>query len=239
MSTEQNQMADSNDAKPRVLTGYIYYGENDDLGKMFEVIKDFRVRHGLKFAHYKGYVFFMISSEYIGEFAKVRPFKISKFKSSSEYKCTKEVADKLMEHRNSFIRMEWDESGSVVFKSRTKTFFHNFLVRKVFKESEVEFDKDSHVIHRYIPESKDDEHEGQTKVTSTPTPIATSTPAPETTGFVKVERKRGKKAEEDGESKPKGKYTKKVQKEPEVQEQAQEAPKIRGRRVANKAQAAK
>lgn len=226
MSTEQNQMADSNVNKPRVLTGFIYYNENDDLSKIFEVIKDFRTRHGLKFSHYKGYIFFMMSSEYIDEFGKVRPFKISKFKSSSEYTCTKDVADKLMGQRNSFIRVNWDENGHLTFRSRTKGFFHNHLVRKLFKDADIEFDNDSYTIHRYNPENGDEEKDTQAtrQVQATPAPQSA-----DTTGFVKVERKRIVKT--PSEDKPRTDKPRTAK--PRVQKESEEveAPKIRGKRA--------
>lgn len=230
MTTEQ-QIADPNVIGPRVLTGFVYYNENDDLAKIFDVIKDFRVRHGLKYSHYKGYIFFMMSSEFLDEFSKVRPFRISKFKSSSEYSCSKDVADKLIEQRNSFIKMRWDESG-ITFRSRTKTFFHNHLVRKLFKDAEIELNQESYTVHRFNQEDEVNRVEGEQEVKTQ------NQSKGNTEEFVKVENKRGRKPKtqdfnNDFESKSKTKYTPKVKVQKETD--SKEAPKIRGVRTgANK-----
>jgi len=83
---EQQQMADT---KPRIMTGYIHYGESDDLTKLFDILNEFRKNNGLKYSHQSNasMVFFNVSSEHLDAFSQVRPFKISRFQSKSEYKC--------------------------------------------------------------------------------------------------------------------------------------------------------
>jgi hypothetical protein len=221
MSTE-NQMADSNVTTPRVLTGFIYYNETDDLSKIFEVIKDFRTRHGLKYTHYKGYIFFMLLSDFMGEFSKVRPFRISKFKSSSEYTCSKEVADKLIEQRNSFIKVKWDEAGYLVFMSRTKTFFHNYLVRKLFKDAEMELNQELYKVNRFTPENNDKEQENVVMQNNT---------EPVKSEFTKIEKRGRKPLENKDNVKPKSKYTPKDKNVFKQNDNVEEVPKIRGKRV--------
>jgi len=221
MSTE-NQMADSNVTTPRVLTGFIYYNETDDLSKIFEVIKDFRTRHGLKYTHYKGHIFFMLLSDFMGEFSKVRPFRISKFKSSSEYTCSKEVADKLIEQRNSFIKMKWDEAGYLVFMSRTKTFFHNYLVRKLFKDAEIELNQELYKVNRFTSENNDKEQENVVMENNT---------EPVKSEFTKIEKRGRKPLENKDNVKPKSKYIPKDKNAVKQNDNVEEVPKIRGKRV--------
>ena len=146
---EQNQLTDI--TKPKIMTGYIHYNKSDDLGKLFETLNDFRKNSGLKYSHQGnvGMVFFNVGLEHLDELSEVRPFKISKFHSKSEYKCDKETSDKLMGQKDSFVRMTWDESTtSLTFLSRTTSRVHGNLVRRIFKDSQQNFDRDAYSVVR-------------------------------------------------------------------------------------------
>lgn len=192
--TDQNQMADSKSNKPRIITCFVHYNKDDDQTKIFDVLKDFRTRHGLKFSHHQGYIFFTLSSEYLDELSKVRPFKVSKFQTKSEFACTKEVADKLIGQKDSFVRMFWNEEDEkITFVSRTLSRIHGQLVRRIFKDSDQQFDRDSYKIIREPREGEDNEEQGQKQTQDQP---KTETEV-KTGGFVKVERKRKTEASEN------------------------------------------
>ncbi len=240
MSTEQNNMADA--TTPRVMTCFIRYNENDDQSKIFDILKDFRTRHGLKFSHYKGYIFFTLSSEHMGELAKVRPFTVSKFKTSSEYSCTAEVAAKIKKQRDSFVRMRWNEEDEkIVFTSRTKAKTHNHLVRRIFKDAEQEFNNDSYTFNR-SPRDTDEKDEKDEKDEPEKKEVKQEKPSME--GFVKVEKKYRKKDTEDKETKEvketkekpksKAKYEAKTRVGIDMEP---EAPKVRGKRANKNASA--
>ncbi len=238
MSTEQNKMTDA--TTPRNMTCYVFYGENDDVSKIFEVLKDFRVRYGLKFSHHSGYVYFSISSEHLDELAKVRPFKVSKFHSRSEYKCSEEVANEIQKQRDSFVRTRWfEEEGKLVFTSRIKSNAHYRLVRRLFKEANQEFDNNNYT--NIIRKKDGTEHEvkhvdedEEQKV------VKVAEEKPNVEGFVKVERKqRAKKLEEEPVGKTRtpraAKETKtKYETKDKIEKEAEEAPKVRGKRVTKK-----
>ncbi len=208
--SEQKQVVENTEVKSRVITCFVYYNSDEELSKIFETINDFRTRHGLKYTHHSGYIFFNLLSDHLNEFGKVRPFRVSKYKTMSEYTCTKEVADKLVEKKNSFVRMSWNEDGTVSFNSRTIARVHSSLVYKIFREAGVEFSKDSYKVLRPEREQKDyapierdvvkvkEEKEQKEYV--------------DNAGFIKVEKKTTK-SKYNGKSK----------------EQTQDGPKIRGR----------
>lgn len=149
MSNQQEQMTETN--KPKIMTGFIHYNDVDDLTSLFEVLNGFRKNYNLKYSH-QGIVklvFFNISSEYLGELAKVRPFKISRFQTKTEYQCDKEDAEKLMSLKDSFVRMMWDEnSNTLTFMSRTVSRVHGNLVRRIFRDAEVSFNKEGYKVLR-------------------------------------------------------------------------------------------
>ena len=140
MSTETVDQVQLTENRPRFITCFIHYSDNDNQEQIFEVLKTFRKEKGLKFSHHHGYIFFTLLSSYLDEFSKVRPFKISRFQTKSEYKCSKEDADKLMSQKDSFIRMIWNEEKSVLtFLSRTTSRVHAQLVKRIFRDSQQEF----------------------------------------------------------------------------------------------------
>jgi hypothetical protein len=134
-----------NSQKHKIITGFIHFNENDEQSKLFEDLNVCRKNWSLKYTHQKNIVFFTLNSEHLGEFAKIRPFKISRFQSKSSFKCDKDVADKLMSQRDSFLRMSWDEEeNTLLFFSRTTSRVHGNLVRRVFKDSEQTFVRDNY-----------------------------------------------------------------------------------------------
>lgn len=201
---EEQQMTET---KPRIMTGYIHYGESDDLTRLFDILNEFRKNNGLKYSHQSraSMVFFNVSSEHLDAFSKVRPFKISRFQTKSEYKCDKETCDQLMGQKDSFLRMLWDEStGVLTFLSRTPSRVHGNLVRRIFKDSGVEFQRDSYSVLRNpstgrngVQDTQDDgdEQEADTHV-QVQTPVQQATPD----GFQRVESKRTRKPRESVES---------------------------------------
>lgn len=203
MSNQQEQqMAET---KPRIMTGYIHYGESDDLTKLFDILNEFRKNNGLKYSHQAKaqMVFFNISSEHLDAFSKARPFKISKFQSRTEYKCDEATSTKLMGQKDSFLRMIWDdETGILTFQSRTPSRVHGNLVRRIFRDSEVEFQRDSYsVLRNYNSGTADETQQTQ----------QTQQDEQETTpdGFQRVEKKTRKprttasKVVKETETKPK------------------------------------
>lgn len=149
--------------KTRNVTGYIHYNKDDDLTKIFDVLKDFRTRLSLKFSHHKDYIFFSLKSEHLNELAQKQPFRISHYRSKSEYKCDKTTADVLTKQSDSFLRMTWnEESGTVQFLSRTTGRIHMYLVMRIFNDSTINFDKTSYTVIK-LQNNQDNEPETQTQ----------------------------------------------------------------------------
>jgi len=158
---EQADQADQ--AKTRNVTGYIHYNKDDDLTKIFDVLKDFRTRLGLKFSHHKDYIFFSLKSEHLNELAQKQPFRISHYRSKSEYKCDKATSEKLTKQSDSFLRMTWnEETGTVQFLSRTTGRVHMYLVLRIFNDSTTKFEKQNYSVIKLQNQSDgQDGHDGQ------------------------------------------------------------------------------
>lgn len=154
MSNQEEQMVVTEtvtETKPKIMTGYIHYGESDDLTKLFDILKEFKNNNGLKYSHQSKaqMVFFNISTEHLDALSKVRPFKISKFKTTTEYKCDENTSLVLMGQKDSFLRMIWNgETETVSFLSRTPSRVHGNLVRRIFRDSGVEFQQNSYSVQR-------------------------------------------------------------------------------------------
>jgi len=177
-----------NEEKSKIICCFIHYNKDDDLTQIFDIIRDFRSRYGLKFTHHRGFIFFTLKSEHLDELAKVRPFKVSKFITRSEYKCTKEVADTIISQRDSFIRMIWDEEQELLlFQSRTKVRIHNQLVQRIFEVSTQEFNKDNYFVQKDENEEPDNTDEIEKKTNKK---IADAKSIPE--GFTPVTYKKNK-----------------------------------------------
>jgi len=145
--------------KQKILTCYINYNETDDLTQLFTILAEFRKKYGLKYSHQKNaqMVFFNIGSEHLDELSKVRPFRISKYQTRSEYRseCDDEFAEQLMKRKDSFIRLNWNKDTSVItFTSRTPPRVHLNLVRRIFRDSGLEFIKLNHTVLREYDENK-------------------------------------------------------------------------------------
>jgi len=160
------------DTKTRNVTGYIHYNKDDDLTKIFEVLKDFRTRLGLKFSHHRDYIFFSLKSEHLNELAQKQPFRISHYRSKSEYKCDKATADLLTKQSDSFLRMTWtsessdssESNGVVQFLSRTTGRIHMYLVMRIFNDSTIKFDKTNYTVIK-LQNQQDEQEQEQTKQT--------------------------------------------------------------------------
>jgi len=162
MSNQQDQQM--TEIKPKIMTGYIHYGETDDLTKLFDILNDFRKNNGLKYSHQSKaqMVFFNISSEHLDAFSKVRPFKISRFQTRTEYKCDEATSTKLMGQKDSFLRMMWnEESGTISFQSRTPSRVHGNLVRRIFRDAGIDFQRDSYYVLRNFTSSSDRDGEDE------------------------------------------------------------------------------
>ena len=158
---EEQQMAEN---KPRIMTGYIHYGESDDLTKLFDILNEFRKNNGLKYSHQSKaqMVFFNVSSEHLDAFSKVRPFKISRFQTRTDYKCDEATSSQLMGQKDSFLRMMWDEeTKTITFQSRTPSRVHGNLVRRIFRDSGLEFQRDSYSVLRNFSSRDNGEDDGE------------------------------------------------------------------------------
>ena len=167
-----NSNVNDTDAKPKIMTGYIHYdnsnnsNNSDDLTQLFKTLNDFRKNNGLKYSHQGnvGMIFFNVSSEHLEKLYKQTPYKISKFQTRTEYDCDKETADKLMGQKDSFVRMNWDEETNMLtFMSRTTSRVHGNLVRRIFKDSELTFDKTHYRILRDFVKYNGDEQDLEQK----------------------------------------------------------------------------
>lgn len=210
---EEQQMAET---KPRIMTGFIHYGESDDLTKLFDILNDFRKNNGLKYSHQSKaqMVFFNVSSEHLDAFSKVRPFKISRFQTKTEYKCDEATSTQLMGQKDSFLRMMWDEeTENISFQSRTPSRVHGNLVRRIFRDAGVEFQRDSYSVLRNFASRTEGEGEGEEQGEQTQSTHLDQESTPE--GFQRVEKKTRK---------PRN-TTSKVVKETETR------PKVRGTRA--------
>lgn len=134
----------------RLLTGFIHYTDTNDLTKLFGVLKKFREENGLKYSHQSNVnmVFFIVSSEHLNALSEKTPFKISRYQTTSKYyNCDEETSGKLLKQKDSFLRMSWDqESRELTFLSRTPFKVHGNLVRRIFKDSNVDFPKGSYSV---------------------------------------------------------------------------------------------
>ena len=193
--TETVQAPGSTDGTVRNVTGYIHFNQNDDLSKLFNTLHQFRTSHGLKYSHHRDFIFFSVKSDCLSELAKVQPFRISHYRSKSEYSCTKDLADKLLAVRDSFVRMSWMETEGVVqFLSRTIGRVHNQLVYRIFKSASEMFSRTNyHFVrtpHHTDTEDADgvvDAVETQTQ-TQAQTQTQTSAPVQNTKTFTKHPR---------------------------------------------------
>ncbi len=119
------------------MVGFINVGtDSDELTNLFGILNEFRKNNGLKYTRGEGIIFFSIKSKFLGELSKKTPFKISKFKTRSDYQCDSETANSLLKQKDSFIRMNWDaDTNTLTFMSRTHAKIHGNLIRRIFKDA--------------------------------------------------------------------------------------------------------
>mgnify|MGYP000252243111 CR=1 FL=1 len=124
------------------MVGYINVeNDTDKLTNLFGILNEFRKNNGLKYTRGEGIVFFSVKSKFLNELSEKTPFKISKFKTRSEYECDPQTANLLLEQKDSFIRMNWDADTNILtFMSRTHAKIHGNLIRRIFKDASLTLD---------------------------------------------------------------------------------------------------
>lgn len=148
----------------KIMVGYINVNESDDFTKLFEIMNEFRKTCGLKYTNQKNYgmVYFSVNSKHLDALSKVRPFRISKISTRSEYHCDADMAGELTKQKDSFIRMNWDEETSTLsFISRTLPKVHANLVRRIFNDAKMTMDKSQYSVLRDFRNKQSDEQETQ------------------------------------------------------------------------------
>jgi hypothetical protein len=166
-TTKAQTSTEMTETTVRNVTGYIHFNKDDDLSKIFAVLHKFRANYGLKYSHHRDFIFFSVKSDCLTELAKEQPFRISHYRSKSEYKCSKEVADKLLSVRDSFVRLSWMETEGVVqFLSRTIGRVHNYLVQRIFKSASETYNRSNYFYERVNHKSNETNETNETKETN-------------------------------------------------------------------------
>jgi hypothetical protein len=122
---------------------YDYKNDNqEDVKKIFASINELKSKFHLKFSNHPecGIIMLLFNRDNFAEFKKELDFSVSKYTSVTKYTCDVETAEKLKQQKDSFLRLHYDE-GMLLFTSRTPLNVHKKLVKRIFKDSEVEFDK--------------------------------------------------------------------------------------------------
>jgi hypothetical protein len=122
---------------------YDYKNDNpDDVKKIFSTINDLKAKFHLKFSNHPecGIIMLLFNRDNFAEFKKELDFSVSKYTSVTKYTCDNDTAEKLKQQKDSFLRLHYDE-GMLLFTSRTPLNVHKKLVKRIFKDSEVEFNK--------------------------------------------------------------------------------------------------
>ena len=122
---------------------YDYKNDNpDDVKKIFTSINELKSKFHLKFSNHPecGIIMLLFNRDNFAEFKKELDFSVSKYTSVTKYTCDNDTAEKLKQQKDSFLRLHYDE-GMLLFTSRTPLNVHKKLVKRIFKDSEVEFDK--------------------------------------------------------------------------------------------------
>jgi hypothetical protein len=94
----------------------------------------------------------LFNRDNFAEFKKELDFSVSKYTSVTKYTCDNDTAEKLKQQKDSFLRLHYDE-GMLLFTSRTPLNVHKKLVKRIFKDSEVEFNK----LNLVFTQNKNDE----------------------------------------------------------------------------------
>ena len=122
---------------------YDYKNDNpEDVKKIFTSINELKSKFHLKFSNHPecGIIMLLFNRDNFAEFKKELDFSVSKYTSVTKYTCDTATAEKLKQQKDSFLRLHYDE-GMLLFTSRTPLNVHKKLVKRIFKDSDVEFDK--------------------------------------------------------------------------------------------------
>jgi len=124
---------------------YDYKNDNpEDVKKIFASINELKSKFHLKFSNHPecGIIMLLFNRDNFGEFKKELDFSVSKYTSVTKYTCDVSTAEKLKQQKDSFLRLHYDD-GMLLFTSRTPLNVHKKLVKRIFKDSEVEFNKNN------------------------------------------------------------------------------------------------
>lgn len=122
---------------------YDYKNDNpEDVKKIFASINELKSKFHLKFSNHPecGIIMLLFNRDNFTDFKKELDFSVSKYTSVTKYTCDLTTAEKLKQQKDSFLRLHYDE-GMLLFTSRTPLNVHKKLVKRIFKDSEVEFNK--------------------------------------------------------------------------------------------------
>jgi hypothetical protein len=143
---ETTMQTENTETKPKNVTCYIKYdykNDNDEeVNKIFTNLHELKSKFHLKFSNHPdcGITMLIFSRDNFSEFKEKLNFSVSKYTSVTKYCCDQQTADKLKLQKDSFLRLHY-EDGLLLFTSRTPLNVHKKLVKRVFKDSEVVFDK--------------------------------------------------------------------------------------------------
>jgi hypothetical protein len=140
---------------------YDYKNDNpEDVKKIFASINELKSKFHLKFSNHPecGIIMLLFNRENFTEFKKELDFSVSKYTSVTKYTCDVATAEKLKQQKDSFLRLHYDD-GMLLFTSRTPLNVHKKLVKRIFKDSEVEFNKSNLV----FTQNQGDESESKSK----------------------------------------------------------------------------
>ena len=122
---------------------YDYKNDNpEDVKKIFTSINELKSKFHLKFSNHPecGIIMLLFNRDNFAEFKKELDFSVSKYTSVTKYTCDVATSEKLKQQKDSFLRLHYDD-GMLLFTSRTPLNVHKKLVKRIFKDSEVEFNK--------------------------------------------------------------------------------------------------
>jgi len=122
---------------------YDYKNDNpEDVKKIFTSINELKSKFHLKFSNHPecNIIMLLFNRDNFAEFKKELDFSVSKYTSVTKYTCDVATSEKLKQQKDSFLRLHYDE-GMLLFTSRTPLNVHKKLVKRIFKDSEVEFNK--------------------------------------------------------------------------------------------------
>lgn len=143
---ENTMQTENTETKPKNVTCYIKYDYKNDnteeVNKIFTSLQELKSKFHLKFSNHPdcGITMLIFCRDNFSDFKEKLNFSVSKYTSVTKYTCDQQTADKLKLQKDSFLRLHY-EDGLLLFTSRTPLNVHKKLVKRVFKDSEVEFDK--------------------------------------------------------------------------------------------------